>query len=303
MNANVNVANPNASTATEPAETSQERALGVWLYAVTDGHARGAGEAGDMPLGVAGESVRRVDASGLTAVVGTVDLLDFGEEALRRKLEDLDWLAAAARAHDHVVNAVARGGVTVPVGLATVFSGDETVRALLDVRCTDFARALRRLAGRSEWGVKAYADSSAAPAASPTAHGSVTGADAPNPEPESESGPGQGSGTAFLKRRRAQLAQQQSAAKNSAERADSIHARLTRLSAGSRRYGPQSPVLTGRRDRMLLNGAYLVDDGSIGAFRSAVAAIDSEGRRAGVHVELTGPWPPYSFTAEGLADG
>lgn len=299
-------ANPNASPTTEPADTAQETGLGVWLYAVTGGQAGAAGDVGDMPLGVAGEPVRRVDASGLTAVVGTVDLLEFGEEALRRKLEDLDWLAGAARAHDHVVNAVAQAGPTVPVGLATVFSGDDTVRALLDVRCTDFVRALRHLAGRSEWGVKAYADSSAAAkresgaGADATGSGSEPGSGSGN-ESASEQAPG--AGTAFLKRRRAQLAEQQSAAKNSAERADSIHARLTRLSAGSRRYAPQSPALTGRRDRMLLNGAYLVDDGRIGAFHSAVAAIDSEVRRAGVRVEVTGPWPSYSFTAEGLADG
>ena len=309
-------ANLNASPTTEPA-AAPETALGVWLYAVTGGQAGNAGDAGgpvDMPPGVAGEPVRRIDASGLTAVVGTVDLAEFGEEALRRKLEDLDWLAAAARAHDHVVNAVAQAGPTVPVGLATVFSGDDTVRALLDVRCADFVRALRHLAGRSEWGVKAYADSSAIPkaesgggvgaGAAASGYGAESGSGSERArESESVSEQSPGAGTAFLKRRRAQLAEQQSAAKNSAERADSIHARLTRLSAGSRRYAPQNPVLTGRRDRMLLNGAYLVDDGRISAFHSAVAAIDAEVRRAGVRVEVTGPWPSYSFTAEGLADG
>ena len=300
--------NPNAGATTdpiEPAAVPQERALGVWLYAVTNGRSRGVG---DIPRGVAGEQVRRIDASGLSAVVGTVDLRDFGEEALRRNLEDLDWLAATARAHDDVVNAITRAGATVPVGLATVFSSDETVRALLDVRSADFTRSLRRLEGRSEWGVKAYVDAAAAPASSrdgaTAADASVSEAGTESAsESESASASERGAGTAFLKRRRAQLTQQQSAAKTSAERANRIHARLTGLSAGSRRYAPQNPVLSGRRERMLLNGAYLVDDGHTGAFHSAVAAIDSEGRRVGVHVELTGPWPSYSFTAEGLADG
>lgn len=284
---NANAPNPNPNPTTEPADPLRRRPLGVWLYAVTDSRDW---ETGQLPPGVAGEPVHRVDTHGLTAVVGTVDLVDFGEEALRRKLEDLDWLAAAARAHDRVVNAVAQHGATVPVGLATVFSSDDNVRALLDARRANLTAALRHLAGRTEWGVKAYADPEPAPMA---ATGATPGTSAAE----------EGAGTAFLKRRRAQLAKQQSAVRISAEQADRIHARLTQLSVGSRRYAPQNPELTGRREQMLLNGAYLVDDERLGAFRSAVAEIDSEGRREGVRVQLTGPWPSYSFTAEGLTDG
>jgi len=113
----------------------------------------------------------------------------------------------------------------------------------------------------------------------------------------------EGAGTAFLKRKRAQLTRQQSAATVQAERAAHIHERLNRLSVSSRLYAPQNPALTGRREHMLLNGAYLVDDDGLDAFRAAVTFLDAEARREGIHVELTGPWPPYSFTAEGLADG
>ena len=50
------------------------------------------------------------DVPDLTAAVGTVGLDEFGEEGLRRNLEDLDWLAATARAHDAVISAIARFG-------------------------------------------------------------------------------------------------------------------------------------------------------------------------------------------------
>lgn len=63
-------------------------------------------------------------------------------------------------------------------------------------------------------------------------------------------------------------------------------------------YGPRpgqpltDPVLHGRRDWLVLNGTYLVDAGA-GEFSAAVAELD----RAvpDIRLELTGPWPPYSF--------
>lgn len=297
--------NANADRTTEPsADTPRRPALGVWLYAVTSNRGR---DTSGLPSGVAEEPVRLIDADGLTAAVGTVDLREFGEEALRRKLEDLDWLAGAARAHDRVINALARGGATVPVGLATVFADDDNVRAMLYERHANLSAALGHLAGRTEWGVKAYAGSAAdsagdrhGEAGSGAAERDPSSAADAETEKEKER---EGAGAAFLKRKRAQLTRQQSAAKAHAERAAHIHAHLNRLCVSSRLYAPQNPALTGRREHMLLNGAYLVDDDGIDAFRSAVMFLDAGARREGVHVELTGPWPPYSFTAEGLADG
>ncbi len=294
---NRKTANADAAPTTESAGERRRHALGVWLYAVTDSRTP---DASALPPGVAGEPLRRIGAGALTAVVGTVDLADFGEQALRRNLEDLDWLAAAARAHDRVVHAVTEGGAPVlPIGLATVFADDENVRALLEARCDELAVALEGLAGRTEWGVKAYLD----PAAARTRAGEKGGTDPAGRGGAAKESAEPGAGTAFLARRRAQLDQQRSAARLSAQRADRIHARLAGLSAGCRRYAPQDPALTGRRDQMLLNGAYLVDDRRLDAFRSAVAAIGLEARRDGVHVELTGPWPSYSFAAQGLSHG
>src|SRR5438309_10678380 len=101
---------------------------GIWLYAVTRGP-----EPAVPPgtTGVGGAPVRTLAEAGLVAVVGSVGLDEFGEEPLRRNLEDLDWLAATARAHDTVVDAVARSGPAVPARLATVYTDDGRVREVL----------------------------------------------------------------------------------------------------------------------------------------------------------------------------
>src|SRR5437868_14112724 len=119
---------------------------GVWLYAVT----RDPGPAvlGEL-TGVSGETPRCVEAAGLTAVVGDVPLSSFGEEALHRNFEDLDWLAAVARAHDSVIVALVDRGPAIPMRLATVYHGDDRVRRLLESRAAEFARALDQVPGRT----------------------------------------------------------------------------------------------------------------------------------------------------------
>ncbi|HET6258099.1 MAG TPA: GvpL/GvpF family gas vesicle protein, partial [Pseudonocardia sp.] len=59
----------------------------------------------------------------------------------------------------------------------------------------------------------------------------------------------------------------------------------------SRRYQPQDPRLSGRREEMVLNVAYLVDEAGADALRRLVEQHDGQSLR----LELTGPWAPYSF--------
>ncbi|AYA24485.1 Gas vesicle synthesis protein GvpL/GvpF [Rhodococcus rhodochrous J3] len=249
---------------------------GIWMYAVTDGTLVGHETEGTS--GVAGEQVRTVQEGGLTAVVGTVPLDDFGEAALARNLEDLDWLERVARAHDSVVAGVARHVSVVPLRLATVCLDDERVRALLTEHREQFSSALALVTGRTEWGVKAFADRKALTAA--VAEAQTEGA-------------GSGTGTAYLLRRRAQLAAQESVERDAAARAAEIHERLLRVSAAGRRGAPTDPALSGSHEWMLLNGTYLVDDDRTDEFRSEVEELAS--MYTGIRLETSGPWPPYSF--------
>lgn len=253
----------------------------VWLYAVTRADAKDADSSPLAVRGVAGEDVRVLTEGSLTAVVGSVDARRFGPDVLAGHLENLDWLAGTARAHDAVVAAAAARGPVVPVRLATLFSSDDGVRELLRSRRDDFQSALAAVTGRSEWGVKAYVDpDSLADALS--AADTTSAAGAPS-----------GAGSAYLMRRRATLAARQSAQSTASEWAQQIHDRLRPLCAASRLHPAQDPRLTGRRDWMILNAAYLVDQERTGPFHDLVRQLTEW--QAGLDVELTGPWPPYSF--------
>jgi len=206
---------------------------GRYLYAVTRG--LDAGELDDVH-GLEGAPLEVVERHGLSAVVSTVPLASYGEAALRRNLEDLDWLSTVAREHDAVVRAVAARAPIAPVRLATICFDDDAVRARLDEWGADLTAALDRVDGCSEWSVKVLApplDAQPAPAES--------GAPA--------------SGAEYLRRRRAELDHRATRTGLAAETAQLIHDDLASRSRAARMLPAQDPRLSGHTGTLGLNGA------------------------------------------------
>lgn len=241
-------------------------AEGVYLYAVCTEPAPTTGVSG-----LGGRPVRGLADDGLLAAVSTVDLDEFGEQGLRAHLEELTWLEQVARTHDEVVRALARRTPVAPVPLATVFLDDTAVRQRLRDHRAALREALHRVAGRHEWSVKAYAAPQAADGAAAAA----------------------GSGTAYLAARRRQQHTREAGARAAGASAERLHRRLLSAAVAGRCLPPQDPRLSGRREPMVLNAAYLVEDAGAGRLRQLVAELASSAPQ--MHVELDGPWPPYSF--------
>ncbi|ROO85584.1 gas vesicle protein GvpL/GvpF [Actinocorallia herbida] len=226
--------------------------------------------------GVGGAPVGLVDEGGITAVVSPVGLAEFGEDPLRRNLESLDWLESTARAHHGVIDALAASAALVPLGLATVYRSAERVRAALRERGPEFAEALDRVGGRTEWGVKVYAD--------PPEHAApATGSGEAGARP----------GTSYLRRRQAERHAERDERVAALRAAEEIDAALRDTAVDGRRHRAQDPGLSGERGWMVLNAAYLVDDSGGARFRDSVAA--EAARHPRLRVRITGPWAPYSF--------
>lgn len=250
--------------------------VGLYMYAITR-KADPSELAG--ATGLRGAPLRVVDHEGLTAVVSEVDLDEFGEEGLRRNLEDLAWLEEVARGHDDVVQRVAALGATAPMRLATICRGEAGVTARLEESHDALEQALDRVEGRAEWSVKVFAPAGSADAA-PTERGTTDS-------------PELGAGAAYLQRKRADAERRRNAAEDAVQVAEQVHGALRDLAVASRRLQPQDPRLTGHEGTMTLNGAYLVEASDGEAFTERVRELADE--HPGSRLECHGPWPPYSF--------
>ncbi|GAA2440179.1 GvpL/GvpF family gas vesicle protein [Actinomadura vinacea] len=265
-------------TTTEPGTgTSAGTSAGtaVYLYGVT----RDLDPAALAATGIGGAPVRTITSAGLTALVSTVRLDQYGEQALRANLEDLTFLEDTARAHHQVVDHAARTAPIAPVRIATLYRDDDRVGRVLTEGQDDFTQILDGITGRTEWGVKAYAH--------PEAFQEDTA-------PTTGAGPGGGgAGTAYLKRRQDERRRRQDATRRITEQAEAVHAELAGHAAATRRHPPQDPRLSGHQGTLVLNIAYLVDDERAQGFLDVARDLDA--RLPGIEVEVTGPWPPYSF--------
>ena len=257
---------------------------GVWAYAITSRD-----DAVDLSwlAGVGGAKVRTAACSGLTMLVSDVSLAEFGEAALRENLENLDWLDERAQEHHYVIDAAARLFPLLPVRLATVYSGDAAVCAALTANGAQLRGALRRVGGRVEWGVKAYAvPESETPAHRPDEGGSD----------QADSHTGSGAGLAYLRRRREQLTAGRESRTAAVDAARAVFGALAGQAERARLHPPQSPQLSGVRLPMLLNAAYLLAADGAADFKAAVAAQATA--HPELRIDMTGPWPPYSFAAD-----
>ncbi|MGV9990376.1 GvpL/GvpF family gas vesicle protein [Streptomyces sp. NPDC003374] len=227
--------------------------------------------------GVGGAPPKLLHHHGLTAVVSEVPERDFDEEPLRAHLEDLDWLAATARAHQGVIDALTVVTTPLPLRMATVFRDDSAVRTMIESREDHIRGMLQRLEGRVEWGVKVYVET-----------------DRPEEAARPERKPA--SGRDYLRQRRQQTRAHEDLWQRAETFATALHEQLAAFAEGSRLHAPQSAALSGTGGRNVLNAAYLVQRARSEEFVELVDRTKDDA--PGLRVELTGPWAAYSFAGE-----
>jgi hypothetical protein len=204
-------------------------------------------------------------------------------EQLRIDEDDLSEtgrLATLARGHDAVVRAAAEGGPVLPLRFGTVVPDEGAARRLLQEHGHAAREQLLRIGDTREWGVKLVRSLQAEPAAvgsRPSDRQGVTG-------------------TEYLTRRRQALEQHEAAEADAATAAAVLEETLRPHVVESLRRGgaPGSSLL--------LDVAFLVRPDAESGFLTAAEELGNRFADSGFAVEVSGPWPPYSFVSLGSGD-
>ena len=235
-----------------------------------------------------GAPVELVVSDGLAAVVSEVSLEDFGEEEIEANLKDTDWATAKGRAHHEVLTELLSLGLNpVPMRFCTIFQGQDRVVDTLRENRESFLSSLDRMAKRTEWGVKVYCDQAVA---RQWVEDKASGVDALKKKTENAQ-----AGMAYFLRKKMENLLDAEVERAADEAAQARHDALAAISVDAVVLALQEREVTGRAEAMLLNGAYLVDDGSTAEFEAAVQSLTREYQALGCSFELTGPWPGYNF--------
>ncbi len=237
-------------------------ARGLYLYGLVPHGV----QLGDV-RGIAGEPIEIVPHARLGLVVSEVVVEVLA--GLEDESSDPGMLGALARCHDEVVRtASAAAGAVLPFRLGTVLVDRDAARRYLDDRAEELYPVMQQVAACHEWGV--------------TVHEPATEPRAPA-DPIASADPGR-PGTAYLTRRRQEMARAEARRQAMSHVEGELRAKAIDAAAG--RY---------RQPDVVLDESYLVRRDAEPAFFETVDRCGDLLLEQGLHLQLSGPWPPYSF--------
>jgi hypothetical protein len=192
------------------------------------------------------------------------------------------------QAHENVLDTLMKSTTVVPFQFGTILKDEQAALTMLQDYGEKFKSLLAKFIGRTEWGMKVYANQQE------FIHYMV------QIEPEfkhlEENREELSKGAAYLLRRKIEEELKDKALTRLAEVTEVIFHTLGKDAYEGKVNTTLPQKLTGKKKEMILNTVYLVE-------REKVATFCKQGKRLmehygamGLDLEVSGPWPPYSFT-------
>jgi hypothetical protein len=203
----------------------------------------------------------------IQAAASKVPLCEYDEAELAARFEDLAWVEEKVRRHQEVQERLMAYGPLVPLRFCTLYRSPERVEALLAENYAHWAQLLQALRGKQEWGVKVYLDQAALVAR--------VGEVSPKVQKLKAQIDQRSNGAAYFVKKQLEDAIGEEVERITDEYAQDSHDRLTACAVAACLNSLQNAEFAGTDAKMLVNGAYLVDDARWAAFRAELAALEA----------------------------
>ena len=249
----------------------------VYAYGFVDGRRAPPDPDSASALGV---SVRQFGAVG--AVMRMVRLDDFRRPGSKTSLGDPSWAAPRAWEHEAVLESVMRWSPVFPLGFATLFAGPTGVARFIDRHRPTIEGFLRHVDGKEEWGVKVCARLDRLRRLEVPAIANWPGWRPLEPEDPCPPPPQSLGVSVELARLRARCLTHELI-----EDLWPVGAELRRLSGSAA--DPAATVET------IGSWALLINCARIRELKRRIGAGAARAAEHGISVQLSGPWPPFSF--------
>ena len=225
----------------------------------------------------------------LAAIVSPVPAARFNHDALETALQDDAWMRARILAHHTVLDTLARELTLIAFKFCTVYAHRDDVSDMLSRNRADLRDALSRIDGTNEWGVKLFCDVGRLRA--------LIAKRAPAPVALRTEMQTASAGARFFARKRLQKAVDQHLQGEMDAQAGAIHRRLGAIARDVALGRARRSATNAGGRTMVLNASYLLDRAREPAFRAVFDELRTQCAADGFAFELTGPWPPYSFSS------
>lgn len=255
---------------------------GIYLFCLTPENSlvelKGTGIDGSHPLFA--ETIWDI-----TAILSEITLQDFSGPESRKKMEDLAWIGPRVLCHEEVIMTVMHQGPVLPVRFGTVFSSIEALVVPLRRHRDALSKFFLDTASKKEWALKGYVDMQQARTEIMAAHLAA----------EKEQLAGLSPGKRYFLEQRIKGAVDRDVTSWLKGIGDDIVRFVQDMSSAFSERRLLSREVTGRDLEMFFHGAFLVPDRSVEVLQRMTDKWNAIHEPQGLHLEFSGPWPPYHF--------
>jgi len=216
------------------------------------------------------------------------------EEMQKRAQEDVNWIKEKALAHEMVIEeAMGKGNKVlslIPMRFGTVFKDRMSLENALNRDYSMIREVLERIHGKQEWSAKLYLVSKELF----EQRIKETNELIKQKEEEIASLP---EGMAFFMEEELKEAVSKEVNKELGNTTHTLSESLKKHAVDSIKCKNLERELTGRKESMVLNVAYLILEEKVKDFKKAAEDLNRNIQTEGFYLEYSGPWPAYNFTS------
>ena len=221
----------------------------------------------------------------LAAVWSPVPVEDFSGPEAEERLQDLTWIGPRVIRHQEVVAGVMRHSPVLPVRFGTIFASLANLEKVLQRHSGTIAKFLERLTDQEEWAVKGMLDRA----------GAKDELFALKLAREGERLTALSPGKRYFEEQRLRAACDQELQRWLQKVCREVWTDLRDYAAENQERRLLSRETTGSDHDMVWNWALLIPRPAVGGFKARIQEVNAQCADRGLRLEVTGPWPPYSF--------
>lgn len=263
---------------------------GTYLYGI--GLASTIADQSRLDADLQGKGVWAVRHGDLVGFVRSVPLSEFSEQQIQERLQDQEWLMHAVQHHHQIIAELSGQIALLPSTFGAVYESEDAVLESLAGNEGPLTDQLRHVTGCDEWALHLFREET----------GVREGVLESDPElqrmsQELESAP---SGRAYLLRQQLEKRLTRAIEEQQLAVADSVLDHVEKYTRGIQMEEPRSGGESETGDVEIARASLLVpgeqSEAMLEALDSAAASTP------GVRVEISGPWPVYSFARTGTEE-
>ena len=231
----------------------------------------------------------------LEAVVSKVSPEEFGSEEVQKKAqEDLKWIKEKGVAHERIIEEAMRKNdkilSLIPMRFGTIFKEEARLKEVLDKDYSKIKEVLEKIQGKQEWSIKVYLKDKG------KFEQTIKEENEAIKEKEKEIAT-LPEGMAYFMEEELKDVISKEAEKELNNVVESLFETLEKHAISSVKNKILEKELTGRREPMVLNAAYLISEEKIEVFKKEIEDLNQEIQAKGFCLEYSGPWPAFNFTS------